>query len=163
MPVWSRRAFDYLQFRFRRLFLPREILIRADGRVAYFTLSSRLQKAVASVLVLFAAWCAYSSIGVMISEREIAEKNDEVDRARAAYSELMADISSAYDEFATVTGSLEQNEAYLLGLVQKDQTERPDLATITSQEHRARAPAPQRDDRRARAGDRGRRDAASRA
>jgi murein DD-endopeptidase MepM/ murein hydrolase activator NlpD len=131
MPVWSRRAFDYLQLRFQRLFLPREILIRADGRVAYFTLSTRLQKSAASVLVVFGAWFAYSSIGVMISERQIAEKNDEVARARTAYSELMADISSAYDQFATVAGSLEQNEAYLLGLVQKDHGERPDLATIT--------------------------------
>lgn len=131
MPVRSRRAFDYLQFRFRRLFLPREILIRADGRVAYVALSPRVQKAVASALVLFATWSAYSSIGVMISERKIAEKSDEVERARAAYSELMDDISSAYDEFATLAGSLEQNEASLLGLVQKDQTEQPGLATIT--------------------------------
>jgi len=131
MPVWSRRLLEHLQTRFRRLFLPREILIRADGRVAYFTLSSRLQKATATVLVLFAVWFAYSSVGVMISGRQIAEKDDEVARARAAYRDLMGDISNAYDQFATVAGSLEQNEAYLLGLVQNDHDQRPDLATIT--------------------------------
>jgi len=131
MPVWSRRVLDYLYARSERLFLPREILIRADGRVRYFTLSSRLQKSAATVLVLLAAWFTYSSVGVMISGHQIAEKDDEVARARDAYSELMGDISDAYDQFATVAGSLEQNEAYLLGLVQKGTDQRPDLATIT--------------------------------
>lgn len=131
MPVWSHRLLDRFKVQFQRLFLPREILIRADGRVAYFVLSSRLQKATATVLVLFAVWFAYSSVGVMISGRQIAEKNDEVARARAAYRDLMTDISNAYDQFATVAGSLEQNEAYLLGLVQKTHDQRPDLATIT--------------------------------
>ena len=131
MPVWSHRLLDRLRVQFQRLFLPREILIRADGRVAYFVLSSRLQKATATVLVLFAVWFAYSSVGVMISGRQIAEKNDEVARARR--------LSRPHDRYLECLrpvrdrcqGAFEQNEAYLLGLVQKTHDQRPDLATIT--------------------------------
>ncbi|MFZ5790490.1 MAG: peptidoglycan DD-metalloendopeptidase family protein [Pseudomonadota bacterium] len=100
--------------------MPREILIRADGRVTYLTVSSNFQKSVAGAFFALLAWASFSSIGMMLNERTIAEKNSEVAAARAAYGDLMAGVGSAYDQFAKLVGSLEQSQTELLGLADSE-------------------------------------------
>lgn len=127
MPDGFRRLRFRINILSQRVFLAREILVRADGKVTYFTLTSRLQKIAVGTLFLLTGWIAYSSIGVMVSERQIAEKNDEVAAARGAYADLMGEISRAYGQFTAVASSLEENEAYLLGLFQDNPVRQSEL------------------------------------
>jgi murein DD-endopeptidase MepM/ murein hydrolase activator NlpD len=130
MPDWFRQLRFRINIISQHIFLAREILIRADGKVTYFRVSPRLQKLAFGSLLLLGGWVAYSSIGVMVSERQIAQKNDEVEAARGAYADLMREISRAYDQFATVASSLEDNETYLLGLFQEDAGRAAELSEI---------------------------------
>lgn len=116
MSVWLHRVRDRVWHLQSRLFMPREILIRADGRVTYLTISSTVQKSVAGALFALLAWATYGSVGMMLGEQKIVEKNIEVAAVRAAYSDLMAGVGSAYDQFAQLVGNLEQSQAELLGL-----------------------------------------------
>lgn len=102
---------------YARFFQPREILVRADGRVAYVTLSSRLQQIAAAVTLVGFVWLAYATVSFLVSERQLADKNDEIERAQRAYAQLMQDVAGAYDQFTQIARNMEANEAELLGLM----------------------------------------------
>jgi murein DD-endopeptidase MepM/ murein hydrolase activator NlpD len=99
-----------------RIFIPREILIRADGRVTYITLSTRLQKATALVGCVLAVWLIASSSSLVVSSYFLQKKDSEVAIARLAYEELLEDVAESYDQFQVLTGDLDDDARGLLGL-----------------------------------------------
>ncbi|MEX0809682.1 MAG: peptidoglycan DD-metalloendopeptidase family protein [Dongiaceae bacterium] len=103
--MWSARAF-----------VPREILIRANGRVSYLTVSSRLQKFVTSVGVVLGVWLVASSTSLLISTYFLQKKDSEVEIARLAYEGLLEDVARSYDQFHVLTGDLDDDARGLLGL-----------------------------------------------
>jgi murein DD-endopeptidase MepM/ murein hydrolase activator NlpD len=124
-----------------RAFMPREVLIRADGKVTYVSISPRLQKAVAFTILAGISWTTYSSIGLAMNERVIKEKNTEVAAARQAYDDLMTGVGSTYGEFATLVSNLQNSQNELLGLADSEvgAVQDPDqLAEITRRTAAAR-------------------------
>jgi murein DD-endopeptidase MepM/ murein hydrolase activator NlpD len=99
-----------------RIFIPREILVRADGRVTYITLSTRLQKSTGLVACALAVWLLASSTSLVVSSYFLQKKDSEVTIARLAYEELLEDVSTSYDQFEVLTGDLDDDARGLLGL-----------------------------------------------
>jgi murein DD-endopeptidase MepM/ murein hydrolase activator NlpD len=124
-----------------RAFAPREILIRADGKVTYVSISPALQKVIASTILIAIGWTTFSSVGLVMSERVIARKDTEVAAARQAYDNLMIGVGSAYDEFARLVDKLQKSQNELLGLADSEigATRDPaQLAEITQRATEAR-------------------------
>lgn len=116
MAVFSERFRTRIDTALARIFMPRQILIRADGRVSYITVSSRLQKATALVGCSLAVWLVASSSSLFVSTYFLQKKDSEVEIARLAYEELLRDVATSYDQFQVLTGDLDDDARGLLGL-----------------------------------------------
>ncbi len=75
-----------------RLFAPREILIRVDGRVRYIPLSRRSQMAAAWLLLVLAGWLTIGSLGFAIQDHRLAGAEEALRQAEAAYDNLVAGV-----------------------------------------------------------------------
>jgi murein DD-endopeptidase MepM/ murein hydrolase activator NlpD len=122
-----------------RVFMTREVLIRADGKVTYISISPGLQKTVAAAILAGIVWTTYSSVGLLVNERVIEEKNTEVAAARQAYDDLMTGVGSAYDEFARLVGNLQKSQSELLGLADSEADAAQDPAQLAEITQRAAA------------------------
>jgi murein DD-endopeptidase MepM/ murein hydrolase activator NlpD len=80
-----------------RLFAPRELLLRTDGRVRYFNLSRRLQKAVAYTLVGVFLWAILGTASFFIDRQRINSRDQDIARLRdiaLRNQELLARVAS---------------------------------------------------------------------
>ncbi|HLB79581.1 MAG TPA: peptidoglycan DD-metalloendopeptidase family protein [Dongiaceae bacterium] len=73
-----------------RLFMPREVLVRTNGRIRYVTLSQRSQMAGAGLLLVLIGWLTIGSLGFAIQDRRLAGTEDALRLAEAAYRDLAA-------------------------------------------------------------------------
>lgn len=103
-----------------RVFQPREILLRAEGRVRYFTLTPRLQMGAASAVFLTACWFAYSSIEYVVSGHRLTAKDEEIVRTKDAYADLLGEVAQYYQNFNELTHSLTEAESLLRGLAETE-------------------------------------------
>lgn len=103
-----------------RVFIHREILIRSNDRVRFIKLPTRFQKAVALVALVGLGWVSYTSISYVFHEQVVAGKIEEIDQAKRAYFDLLAEVSEYHAQFAEITNDLEENQNYLLGLIEQD-------------------------------------------
>src|SRR3546814_7110688 len=83
-----------------RWYTPREVLIRTDGRVKYVILSRNRQIAATGVAGALAVSVLALGVGWGVSDYRLGQRDDEVETARAAYVELLAEVSQYYDEFS---------------------------------------------------------------
>jgi len=104
--------------------VPREILIRSDGRVRYITLSSRFQATFSLAMAGALCWLTYSSIGVVLSEIRLSTMNAEREEAKSAYVGMLNELADYYDQFANMADGLAQNQTGLLGKVEVGAIER---------------------------------------
>lgn len=102
----------------RRLFVPREILLRAEGRVHYLTLSPRLQMAGAALLLALAGWLAAGSLLYLASRIEMAGLDREVrlakadaGRAEAARLRLLGEVAEHQQRLVALARSIDALEA----------------------------------------------------
>jgi murein DD-endopeptidase MepM/ murein hydrolase activator NlpD len=116
MQLLLERITSKLNLLMARVFIPREILVRADGRVTYITLSARLQKSTGLVACALAVWLMASSTSLLVSSYFLQKKDSEVTIARLAYQELLEDVAASYDQFEVLTGDLDDDARGLLGL-----------------------------------------------
>jgi len=126
-----------------RAFQPREILLRAEGRVRYFTLTPQLQMSAAGVVFLAACWFAYSSIQYVVSGHRLSAKDQEIVRTKDAYADLLGEVAQYYQNFNELTASLTEAESLLRGLTQPETAAPapPPVAVVTNRG--AAAPLPQ--------------------
>jgi murein DD-endopeptidase MepM/ murein hydrolase activator NlpD len=90
---WRQR----LSERMDRLFAPRELLLRTDGRVSYFNLSRRLQKVVAYTLVGVLLWAILGTATFFIDRQRINSRDQDIARLRdiaLRNQELLARVAS---------------------------------------------------------------------
>jgi murein DD-endopeptidase MepM/ murein hydrolase activator NlpD len=114
-------------------YAPREVLIRTDGRVKYVVLSRNRQMAMTALAGGLGLTMLSLAAGWTISDYRLQQRMDEVETAKAAYVELLADVSRYYDEFSTLARSMEANEAALLGLVREGTGDAVDVDAIEAQ------------------------------
>lgn len=79
-------------------FPERQIYIRSDGRVQFFTFGPSLQATLAGLTLLFLGWVAFSTVNVIFKDRIIAAKDHRYQQMQSAYENRVADLQLSYDE-----------------------------------------------------------------
>jgi len=79
-------------------FPERQIYIRSDGRVQFFTCSSTLQATCAGLSLIFLGWIAFASVNVIFKDRIIAAKDHRYQQMQGTYENRIADLQLSYDE-----------------------------------------------------------------
>src|SRR5882672_4578277 len=100
-----------------RVFVPRELFLRADGRVRYVRVSRRQQMAAAAVLTGFAGWTLASTVGLAVGAFLFSHQSTQRHEADAAYAELRAQVAATRGRFAEMAAALGSQQQFLLDLV----------------------------------------------
>jgi murein DD-endopeptidase MepM/ murein hydrolase activator NlpD len=79
-------------------FPERQIYIRSDGRVQFFTFGPSLQATLAGLILIFLGWVAFATVNVVFKDRIIAAKDHRYQQMQAAYDNRVADLQTSYDE-----------------------------------------------------------------
>jgi murein DD-endopeptidase MepM/ murein hydrolase activator NlpD len=79
-------------------FPERQIYVRSDGRVQFFTFGPTLQATMAGLLLIFLGWVAFASVNVIFKDRIIAAKEHRYQLMQAQYESRVADLQDSYDE-----------------------------------------------------------------
>ncbi|HEV2651039.1 MAG TPA: DUF5930 domain-containing protein, partial [Rhizomicrobium sp.] len=80
------------------IFPERQIYIRSDGRVQFFTFGPSLQATLAGLSLIFLLWVAFATVNVIFKDRIIAAKDHRYQQMQAAYENRVADLQLSYDE-----------------------------------------------------------------
>jgi murein DD-endopeptidase MepM/ murein hydrolase activator NlpD len=84
-------------------FPERQIYIRSNGRVQFFTFGPSLQATLAGLTLIFLGWVAFATVNVIFKDRIIAAKDHRYQQMQAAYENRVADLQISYD---TLNGAL---------------------------------------------------------
>jgi len=79
-------------------FPERQIYIRSDGRVQFFTFGPSLQATLAGLVLIFLGWVAFATVNVIFKDRIIAAKDHHYQQMQTAYENRVADLQISYDE-----------------------------------------------------------------
>ena len=79
-------------------FPERQIYIRSDGRVQFFTFGPSLQATLAGLTLIFLGWVAFATVNVIFKDRIIAAKDHRYQQMQAAYENRVADLQGSYDD-----------------------------------------------------------------
>ena len=79
-------------------FPERQLYIRSDGRVQFFTLSSIFQATLAGLTLIFLGWVAFATVNVVFKDRIIAAKEHNKQQMQSTYESRIADLQLSYDE-----------------------------------------------------------------
>jgi murein DD-endopeptidase MepM/ murein hydrolase activator NlpD len=79
-------------------FPERQIYIRSDGRVQFFTFGPTLQATIAGLSLIFLGWVAFATVNVVFKDRIIAAKDHRYQQMQSAYENRVADLQTSYDE-----------------------------------------------------------------
>ena len=88
-------------------FPERQIYIRSDGRVQFFTFGPSLQATWAGLVLIFLGWVAFATVNVIFKDRIIAAKDHRYQQMQAAYENKVADLQISYDELNAALVSAE--------------------------------------------------------
>ena len=79
-------------------FPERQIYIRSEGRVQFFTFGPTLQATLSGLALIFLGWVAFASVNVIFKDRIIASKDHHYQAMQWAYENHLADLQQSYDE-----------------------------------------------------------------
>ncbi len=113
-----------------RAFVPREVFFRSGDRFRHLRFTVRAQRIAACGAVLVIAWSLYATGSYVVHRVLLAGKDREIAQHKLAYLDLLAEVGEYHDQFSRITKDLEDNQAYLLSLLEQTPGERKDLATI---------------------------------
>lgn len=94
-------------------FPERQIYIRSDGRVQFFTFGPTLQATMAGLSLIFLGWVAFASVNVIFKDRIIAAKDHRYQQMQSTYENRVADLQLSYDE---LNGALVSAEDHFKGV-----------------------------------------------
>jgi murein DD-endopeptidase MepM/ murein hydrolase activator NlpD len=79
-------------------FPERQIYIRSDGRVQFFTFGPLMQTILAGITLAFLGWVAFTSVNVVFKDHIIAVKDKRYQQMQASYETRVTDLQLAYDQ-----------------------------------------------------------------
>jgi murein DD-endopeptidase MepM/ murein hydrolase activator NlpD len=129
-------------------FPERQIYIRSDGRVQFFTFGPVLQASMAALSLIFLGWVAFASVNVMFKDRIIVAKDHHYQQMQASYENRVADLQLSYDQlqgalvsaedhFKSVADELQTKQQTVASLLSRNQTVDTTLARISGGTHGA--------------------------
>jgi len=84
-------------------FPERQVYVRSEGRVQFFTFGPTLQATLAGLSLIFLGWVAFATVNVIFKDRIIAAKDHRYQQTVQTYENRVADLQMSYDE---VNGAL---------------------------------------------------------
>src|SRR5256885_2024831 len=117
------RAWNWLHATFPE----RQIYIRSDGRVQFFTFGATLQATLAGLALVFLGWVAFASVNVLFKDHIIVVKDHRYQQMQANYENRIAEMQLSYDElngalvaaedrFKSSADQLERKQASIVSL-----------------------------------------------
>jgi murein DD-endopeptidase MepM/ murein hydrolase activator NlpD len=79
-------------------FPERQVYIRSEGRVQFFTFGATLQATLSGLALIFLGWVAFASVNVIFKDRIIASKDHHYQAMQWAYENRVYDLQQSYDE-----------------------------------------------------------------
>jgi murein DD-endopeptidase MepM/ murein hydrolase activator NlpD len=108
-------------------FPERQIYIRSDGRVQFFTFGPVLQATMAGLSLIVLGWVAFASVNVMFKDRIIAAKDHHYQQMQATYENRVADLQLSYDQ---LQGALVSTEDRFKSVADELQTKQQTMASL---------------------------------
>ncbi len=115
---------------FDRIFIDRELFLRANDRVAYLRIRKWMQIAACVCLLPVFGWVVFASFSVYILGDVVAERDQEIAQQKVDYFDLLAEVGEYHQQYAKITGDLEANQDYLLSLLTQDSTDARSIEVI---------------------------------
>jgi murein DD-endopeptidase MepM/ murein hydrolase activator NlpD len=117
-------------------FPERQIYIRSDGRVQFFTFGPTLQATLAGLSLIFLGWVAFATVNVIFKDRIIAAKDHRYQQMQSAYENRVADLQLSYDE---LNGALVSAEDRFKSTADELQLKQNTIMTFLNQKHQVDA------------------------
>ncbi len=114
-------------------FVPREVFFRSGDRFHHLRFSVRTQQVAVAGAFLVVAWGLYATVGYAVHRIAIASKNNEIAEQRLAYFDLLSEVGEYHTQFSRIASDLEENQAYLLSLLEQNPRSKKNLAAIQKQ------------------------------
>ena len=119
-------------------FPERQVYIRSDGRVQFFTFNPLMQAILAGITLLVLGWVAFTSVNTVFKDRIIAAKEQNFRQMQVSYETRIANLQLSYDElngavvatedhFRAIVDDLEVRHRTLAGLVRSKENLRQEL------------------------------------
>jgi murein DD-endopeptidase MepM/ murein hydrolase activator NlpD len=89
-----------------RVFVPREIILRASGQVSYIRLSSRAQKFGAAALCVATWWAAFATTSHVVHKVTLAAKDKAIAGHQSAYQDLESELTQALADQARLEAQI---------------------------------------------------------
>ena len=113
--------------------VPREVFFRSGDRFHHFRFSVRSQQVLVAGAFLVVAWGLYASASYAVHLVAIASKDNEISEQRLAYFDLLSEVGEYHTQFSRITRDLEENQAYLLSVLEQNPRNKTELADIQKQ------------------------------
>jgi len=113
--------------------VPREVFFRSGDRFHHLRFSVRSQQALVAGAFLAVAWVLYATVSYGVHLVTIASKDSEIGEQRLAYFDLLSEVGEYHTQFSTITRDLEENQAYLLSVLERNPRDQEELADIQKQ------------------------------
>lgn len=132
-PRAARARLQDLQRTLRERWFPeRQIIVREGERARALRLSTGVQMTAAAVVFAGTVWSAGATVGYVANEVTVGLANTETQRLRAAYGQLIDEVSRQHSKVLDITQDLEHYRSYLLTLLEQNQNLRRDLRSFAS-------------------------------
>ena len=106
------------------LFRERQIFLRSEGEIRFATFSSKAQLGLASMVLTFGAWVAFSTFQYVFQNEIIASKNERIRLGQEAYLALESEMRDTQIRFVSAAQDLDAKHSQLIALVsQKENLE----------------------------------------
>src|ERR1700729_2662394 len=119
-----------------RTFPERQIYIRSDGRVQFFTFGPSLQATLAGLVLIFLGWVAFATVNVIFKDRILAANDHRYQQMQAADENRVADLQISYDE---LNGALVAAEDRFKATADALQTKQSAISGFLARENQAEA------------------------
>ena len=103
-----------------RHIVSRQVFIRTDGRVRFFTLTRRWQLAGLAAAGVVALIFFSAGLALVIQDHRIAGRDQEILQHQAAYDDLLNEVGEYHRQFSRIAQNLEGNQASLLALLEEE-------------------------------------------
>ncbi|HVZ28380.1 MAG TPA: peptidoglycan DD-metalloendopeptidase family protein [Rhizomicrobium sp.] len=101
-------------------FPERQIYVRSNGRVQFFTFGPSLQATMAGLGLIFLGWVAFATINVVFKDRIIAAKDHHYQEMQSAYESRLADLQGSYNQLnGALTGAEDKFKAGVAAVTAK--------------------------------------------
>lgn len=98
-----------------RLFVPREVFVRSDGRVRYMRISRRQQIVAAAVAAAVAGWTVASAAGVIAGAFFFDSQGAQLRESTLANERLHQQVTASYARFADLAEALRHQRTIVSG------------------------------------------------